>query len=122
MYTFTYPPFLTYDFSGNLTQGCVTAGPHWNPKGVTHGGPGKEIRHAGDLGNIEADENGVGKMDVVDEHITLTGAENAIGRSCVCHAKPDDLGEGGDEESKKTGNAGARLACGVIGLSGPLDL
>ncbi len=47
----------------------------------------------------------------------LFGPYSVIGRSCVLHKKTDDLGEGGDEESKKTGNAGARIACGVIGLS-----
>ena len=47
----------------------------------------------------------------------LFGAFSVIGRSCVLHKKEDDLGMGGDEESLKTGNAGARIACGVIGLS-----
>ena len=107
---------------GNLIEGCKTAGPHFNPAGTTHGGPGKEIRHVGDLGNIEAGADGIGKYDAEDDLCALSGPNNIIGRSMVCHAGVDDLGEGVDEkaaESKKTGNAGARLACGVIGMSGP---
>ena len=42
----------------NLTNGCVTAGPHFNPTNSTHGGPKDPVRHAGDLGNIEAADNG----------------------------------------------------------------
>ena len=49
----------------------------------------------------------------------LYGEHSIIGRSMVCHADPDDLGKGGHELSLTTGNAGARVACGVIGLSGP---
>ena len=106
-------------FLGNLIEGCKTAGPHWNPKGMTHGGPGKETRHAGDLGNVVAGADGNGVYEGTDDQLMLHGVDSIIGRSCVTHAKPDDLGEGGDDESLKTGNAGARLACGVIGLSGP---
>jgi Cu-Zn family superoxide dismutase len=51
--------------------------------------------------------------------IMIYGEHTVVGRSVVCHGGVDDLGKGGDEESLKTGNAGARLACGVIGLSGP---
>ena len=104
--------------TGNLIEGCKTAGPHFNPEGKTHGGPGKEIRHVGDLGNIVAGEDGVAKHDAEDELCALSGPFSIIGRSCVCHAGEDDLGEGvGEkaEESKKTGNAGGRVACGVIG-------
>ena len=47
------------------------------------------------------------------------GEYSVISSSCVCHTKEDDLGEGDNKESLKNGNAGPRLACGVIGLSGP---
>ena len=47
----------------------------------------------------------------------ITGDRSIIGRTMVIHADVDDLGKGGHELSKSTGNAGGRLACGVIGLS-----
>ena len=108
---------------GNLTNGCVTAGPHYNPHGKTHSGPSEEVRHVGDLGNIEANAEGRAVFDIEDHLINIYGdIGNVVGRSVVVHAGVDDLGKGGNEESLKTGNAGARVGCGVIGLSGPLEL
>lgn len=104
---------------GNLSNGCITAGAHFNPQKKTHGGPQDENRHVGDLGNVDVPADGSGKFELQDHLIMIYGAENnVIGRSMVVHEKTDDLGRGGDEESTKTGNAGGRLACGVIGLSG----
>ena len=73
-------------------------------------------RHVGDLGNITADSAGKCQMKFSDKQISLRDFQRSIiGRSVVIHAKPDDLGRGGDEESLKTGNAGARIGCAVIG-------
>lgn len=94
----------------------MSAGPHFNPAGKEHGGPTYEVRHAGDLGNITADDSGVAKIDIVDKQISLSGNLSILGRTVVVHADEDDLGDGGHELSKTTGNAGARLACGVIGI------
>ena len=102
---------------GDLTNGCVTAGPHFNPDNQQHGGPFDKVRHVGDFGNIKTDEKGNGFMAMDDEQITLFGEKSIIGRSVVVHEKEDDLGRGENEESKKTGNSGARLACGIIGLT-----
>ena len=100
-----------------MLKGCATAGPHFNPFGKTHGGPDSKIRHVGDLGNVKSDDDGNGKYEIHDHQVSLFGANSVIGRSCVLHRMTDDLGQGGNEESLKTGNAGARIACGVIGLS-----
>lgn len=97
-------------------QGCTSAGPHFNPHGKTHGALADEERHVGDLGNIVAGEDGVAKFDFTDSQIKLNGPLSIIGRTMVVHADPDDLGKGGVELSKTTGNAGARLSCGVIGV------
>mmetsp|Transcript_70626 Transcript_70626/g.138822 ORF Transcript_70626/g.138822 Transcript_70626/m.138822 type:complete len:174 (-) Transcript_70626:297-818(-) len=105
----------------DFSDGCKSAGPHWNPHGKTHGAPGDEERHAGDLGNIEAGEDGTSKGSVVDSLIKLDGEFTVVGRSVMVHADPDDLGRGDNSEpgtngktSKSTGNAGARIACGEI--------
>ena len=100
-----------------MTEGCKTAGPHYNPFNKNHGGPEAEERHVGDLGNVNATEDGKAHYEYEDRLVMLYGEYSVIGRSCVVHADEDDLGLGGHELSLTTGNAGARLACGVIGLS-----
>ena len=78
-----------------------------------------EIRHVGDLGNVEAYSDGTAIYNREDHLVTLFGDYSVLGRSCVLHADEDDLGEGGHELSKTTGNAGGRIACGVIGTLQP---
>lgn len=86
-----------------------SAGGHFNPGGMDHGAPEADPRHAGDLGNIVADEAGNATYERVDAHITLgDGPNSIIGRAVVVHSEPDDM------TSQPAGNAGARIACGVI--------
>jgi len=108
--------FHIHEFGDN-TNGCISAGAHFNPHDKVHGAPEDEIRHVGDLGNVEAGVNGVAKVNITDKLLTLSGPLSIIGRSVVVHADPDDLGKGGHELSKTTGNAGGRSACGVIGVA-----
>lgn len=104
---------------GDNSNGCISAGPHFNPAKSTHGAPEnvEAERHAGDLGNIKTDAQGVAKGELSDKLISLFGDNNIVGRTVIVHAGEDDLGKGGDEESLKTGNAGGRAACGVIGYA-----
>lgn len=108
--------FHIHEFGDN-TNGCTSAGPHFNPDGKEHGAPNASVRHVGDLGNVEAGADGVAKINITDKLIALAGTNNIIGRTVVVHADIDDFGVGGHELSKSTGNAGARLGCGVIGLT-----
>ena len=71
----------------------------------------------GDLGNIKTDGQGCAKGTMTDEFVKLIGPESVLGRTIVVHAGTDDLGKGGHEQSKLTGNAGGRPACGVIGIA-----
>ncbi len=88
-----------------------------NPHNKEHGAPSDSDRHVGDLGNFETDGQGNAKGSVSDKMIKLIGPESVLGRTIVVHAGTDDLGQGGHAESKKTGNAGGRPACGVIGIA-----
>lgn len=99
---------------GSTSDMCKAAGPHFNPFEDSHGDPHGDERHAGDLGNILTSRTGTTFIDLYDSVLTLRGEHTAIGRTIVVHEDEDDLGMGDDEESSKTGNAGARLACGVI--------
>ncbi|KAH9047656.1 superoxide dismutase [Lactarius hengduanensis] len=102
---------------GDITNGCVSTGSHFNPLGKTHGAPTASERHVGDLGNIKSDGIGAAEFTLTDNLISLNGPRSILGRAVVVHAGTDDFGLGGDKESLKTGNAGARAACGIIGIS-----
>lgn len=108
--------FHIHEFGDN-TGGCVSTGGHFNPFSKTHGAPTAQERHVGDLGNVVADESGNVQMTLTDSQVSMFGNLSVIGRSVVVHEGVDDLGLGGHEQSKTTGNAGGRLACGVIGFS-----
>lgn len=99
---------------GNLTGGCDSTGPHFNPTNKTHGAPWDEERHVGDLGNLISDANGIAKKIFKDTVISLSGTNNIVGRAFVVHEGRDDYGQGGFPDSKTTGHAGARIACGLI--------
>lgn len=75
------------------------------------------FQQVGDLGNVTADASGVAKINITDAQISLAGANSILGRTVVVHADIDDLGLGGHELSLTTGNAGARVGCGVIGIA-----
>ena len=88
-------------------------GPHYNPLDNQHGGPDSAERHVGDLGNIEADADGNGTLELTDNIIQLSGEHSIIGRSVIIHAQEDDLGT---TDPAEMGNAGAKVACGTIVL------
>ncbi len=92
---------------------ATSAGGHFNPTGQSHGAPDSPTRHVGDLGNLEAGENGLASYSRVDTVVAFSGPRSIIGRAVIVHAAEDDLA------SQPTGNAGGRLACGVIGIATP---
>lgn len=108
--------FHIHEF-GNLKEGCQSCGSHYNPSGKTHGGPSDAERHVGDLGNIVANGENDATYELVDKLIRLDGPTSVLGRSVVIHKDEDDLGKGNFPDSKTTGHAGARVACGIIALS-----
>jgi Cu-Zn family superoxide dismutase len=89
-----------------------SAGGHFNPDGKKHGWENPEGHHAGDLHNLTVDANGNAKVKVVVTGVTLADGQNSLfqpqGTALVIHADPDD------NKTDPAGNAGARIACGVI--------
>jgi Cu-Zn family superoxide dismutase len=100
--------FHIHEFGDLRAQDGTSAGGHYNPHGKPHAGPDQEARHVGDLGNVEAGANGVAKVDMKIDGAAL---HFIFGRSIVVHADKDDL------SSQPSGNAGPRVAVGVIGIA-----
>ena len=83
---------------------------HYNPEKHEHGMPTAmaDKRHAGDMGNLSADGSGKAHYDATFDNITISGQKNpVVGHALIVHANPDD-------GSQPTGNAGARIGCGII--------
>lgn len=92
----------------------TSAGGHFDPHGKPHADPSAEAHHAGDLGNVTADKDGIVKINMKADWLQIgVGPHGVVGRSVVVHADPDDL------KSQPAGNAGPRIGVGVIGWASP---
>lgn len=90
----------------------TSAGGHFNPDMKHHGLDNPEGPHAGDMKNFTVKADGTAKVTVDDPRVTLAAGDHSVftggGTALVIHAKADDL------KSDPAGNAGDRIACGVI--------
>ena len=105
--------FHIHEFGDCSDPKAASAGGHFNPSNHQHGAPDVAERHAGDLGNIDADASGKAHLEASDKAMKLAGADSIIGHAVIVHEKADDL------KTQPTGDAGGRVACGVIGIAKP---
>jgi len=100
-----------HEFGDGTAPDGSSAGGHYNPEGHKHGLPNKRPRHAGDLGNLTADANGEACFEVTVDNLSVAEMSNpVIGRAVIVHA-------GKDKGVQPTGDAGPRIAYGVIGVA-----
>lgn len=96
---------------GDCGDNGNAAGGHYNPTATPHGAPGADAHHAGDFGNVTADDSGRVKHEFTTRSITVeAGPTSAVGHAIILHGNPDDL------VTQPTGNAGPRIACGVVNM------
>lgn len=103
--------FHIHEYGDCSSPDANSAGNHFNPANKPHAGHDVPERHVGDLGNLDADGTGRARLDVNLDLIKLAGPNSVIGLAVIVHANPDDL------KSQPGGNAGGRVACGVIGIA-----
>ena len=98
--------------TGDCGNNGQNAGGHFNPTNMIHGAPDAVSHHAGDFGNVTADADGKIQTTFTTHSISLkAGTTNyVVNRAVVLHANPDDL------TTQPSGNAGARISCGVVTL------
>ena len=103
--------FHIHEFGDISAPDGLATGGHFNPEKEKHGAPHGKERHVGDLGNLEADGGGTALFEMTDKLVQLHGKHSVIGRGLIVHAKADDL------TTQPTGDAGGRVAQGVIGIA-----
>jgi Cu-Zn family superoxide dismutase len=103
--------FHIHEFGDLSSDDGLATGGHFNPDMHKHGGPGDAEHHAGDFGNIEADKDGKATVKMTLKDLSLGGPHTILGRALIVHAKEDDL------KTQPSGNAGDRIAQGVIGAA-----
>jgi superoxide dismutase, Cu-Zn family len=104
--------FHIHEFGDCSAADASSAGSHFNPMKKPHGAPDSAERHAGDMGNLEADSTGKAHLELKNNMLKLSGENSILGRGVIVHEKVDDW-------SQPVGNAGGRQACGVIGIAKP---
>jgi superoxide dismutase, Cu-Zn family len=105
--------FHVHEF-GDCSDSGKAAGSHYNPMNHPHGNSMKDASkaHAGDMGNLEADAQGMAHVNLTLPGVMLnSGKVTAAGRAVVVHEKADDFGQ-------PVGNAGGRVGCGPIVVTG----
>ncbi|AOH35690.1 superoxide dismutase family protein [Luteimonas sp. JM171] len=102
--------FHVHEFGDCSAPDGTSAGGHFNPHDSAHGRAGQGEHHVGDSDNLVANDEGVAEVDRQLHGATIGdgGAADIVGKGVIVHADADDY------ESQPTGNAGDRLACGVI--------
>ncbi len=103
--------FHIHEYGDISSEDGSAAGGHFNPMGMPHSKPTSEKRHEGDMGNIEAGTDGAAHLDYFDMVMKLDGPHSIIGHAVIVHEKEDDF------TTQPTGNAGARVGQGVIGIA-----
>jgi Cu-Zn family superoxide dismutase len=103
--------FHVHEFGDCSAADGASAGGHFNPTAEPHAGPHDPQRHTGDLGNVKAGPDGRATIEYVDRRAAFEGSNSILGRGVIVHANPDDL------KTQPTGNAGGRLACGIVGAA-----
>jgi len=105
--------FHVHEFGDCTAADFTSAGGHFNPTQEPHGAPTDGQRHQGDMGNIQAGADGSATVDYTDARLAFDGDRSIVGRGVIVHEKADDF------KTQPTGNAGGRVACGVIGVAKP---
>jgi Cu-Zn family superoxide dismutase len=103
--------FHIHEFGDLRSEDGTAAGGHYNPTAMPHSMPMSGERHMGDMGNIEAGADSSAHLEYVDPMMKLIGEFSVLGRSIIVHKNEDDL------KTQPTGNAGARIGQGVIGIA-----